>query len=53
MVEFHPFANVFDEEDSTELKVRYRYFGSEPARYESEGHAWSRRRTSRTTAWGR
>ena len=37
MVDFHPFANVFDEEDTTELRVRYRYFGGEPTRYESEG----------------
>ena len=37
--EFHPFGYVFDdEEDVTELRVRYSYFqGKEPMKFEAEG----------------
>ena len=38
MVEFHPFANVFDDEDAVELKVRYPYFhATEPMVFEPSG----------------
>ncbi len=37
--EFHPFAYVFDDDDSvTELRVRYSYFqGKDPLKFEDEG----------------
>jgi SAM-dependent methyltransferase len=37
IVEFHPFANVFDNEDNaTDLRVVYPYFSREPFRWESD-----------------
>ncbi|MFW9959605.1 MAG: class I SAM-dependent methyltransferase [Candidatus Thorarchaeota archaeon] len=36
--EFHPFASIFDDEEDTELNVKYPYFqGREPLMFESEG----------------
>ena len=37
IVDFHPFSWVFDDEDRDELKVRYRYFSTEPEYYEVKG----------------
>jgi SAM-dependent methyltransferase len=38
IVEFHPFTNVFDNEDgTTDLRVAYPYFSAEPLRWESDG----------------
>ena len=33
IVDFHPFSWVFDDEDQEELKIRYRYFSTEPEYY--------------------
>jgi SAM-dependent methyltransferase len=36
--EFHPYAYIFDDEDTTQLKIRYPYFqGKDPLMFESEG----------------
>ncbi len=37
MAEFHPFMWVFDDEDKSELKVRFRYWSDGPEYYESDG----------------
>jgi SAM-dependent methyltransferase len=38
VVEAHPFANVFDDEEEKDLRVKYPYFhGSEPLRFERRG----------------
>ena len=38
IAEFHPFANVFEDESATDLQVAYSYFGSaEPFQWESDG----------------
>ena len=37
MVEMHPFLDVFDERETSALKVHFSYFGGQPTRYEADG----------------